>query len=212
MRRIFLTISIGILLIALLPLGAGGAGLGVAPPVMEIADAEKGQHYEELVYVHYNNESDVVIELSVSGDIESWTTFYELDDQTTPVESIIAPNGEWTYAWARFDIPVDAPAGEVTGTLHVRTEALAGVEGGAAVSLVGQVNVIIHIAGGLDGDGEITTPIDTSTPTATASADNVSGTNSWRNAVIGLSIVILILVAIFVAFMMRKSRVRPEKG
>jgi len=158
--RALLVVLVAGLLVVLVAANAGAAGLGVGPPSMEIADAEQGQQYEDLIYVSYNNESDCTIELSASGDISNWVTFYDLDDLITPVEQTVAANKQWTYVRVKFDIPSDAPVGYATGTLHVRTVPLEGGEGGATLSLTGKVDVTIYIAG--EGDGE--TPALTPTP------------------------------------------------
>ena len=160
--RALLVVLVAGLLVVLVAVNAGAAGLGVGPPSMEIADAEPGQQYKNLIYVSYNNESDCTIELSASGEISNWVTFYDYDDQllTTPVERTTAANEQWTYVRVKFDIPGNATIGYATGTLHVRTVPLEGGEGGATLSLTGKVDVTIYVAG--EGGGE--TPALTPTP------------------------------------------------
>ena len=162
--RALLAVLITGLLVVLVALNVGAAGLGVGPPNMEIADAERGQQYEKLMFVNYNNETDCIIELSVSGEISNWVTFYAFDDSllTTPVERTAAANRAWTYVRVKFDIPSDAPIGNATGTIHVLTVPPEGEEeGGATLSLTGKVSVTIDVAGEGEEDGE--TPA--STPT-----------------------------------------------
>ena len=162
--RALLAVFIAGLLVVLVALNVGAAGLGVGPPNMEIADAERGQQYEKLMFVNYNNETDCIIELSVSGEISNWVTFYAFDDSllTTPVERTAAANRAWTYVRVKFDIPSDAPIGNATGTIHVLTVPPEGEEeGGATLSLTGKVNVTIDVAGEEDGE----TPASTPTPT-----------------------------------------------
>lgn len=163
--RALLAVLIAGLLVGLVALNVGAAGLGVGPPNMEIADAERGQQYQKLIFVNYNNETDCIIELSVSGEISNWVTFYAFDDSllTTPVERTAAANKEWTYVRVKFDIPSDAPIGDATGTIHVLTVPPEGdEEGGTTLSLTGKVNVTIDVAGEGEEDGE--TPASTPTP------------------------------------------------
>ena len=137
-----------ILLLLFMPITAVGAGLSVGPPHIEYSDAQKGEQYEETIYVKHINEGERLIEVSVDGGVSEWVTFYTLDDPATPIESVIAPAGEWQYILVRIQVPQDAPAGDMSGTVTVRSAPLEGNGEGATVGLTSKVDIAISVAGG----------------------------------------------------------------
>lgn len=137
---------IPVLLMLLVPLYVGAAGLGVGPSVIEMTGLLRGEEYEGTIFAKYIGEGECVLQLSAVGDIDDWVSFYEPSDPTTPIESITTPAGEWTYILVKFKIPDDAPVGTATGTLYAATVAPE-VESGQAVSLQGKVDVTITVTG-----------------------------------------------------------------
>ncbi|HUU65510.1 MAG TPA: hypothetical protein VMW37_05335 [Dehalococcoidales bacterium] len=143
---------IPILLMLLFPLNAGAAGFGVGPGKLEVTAALRGEEYQETVLAKYtaeaNESQQCIIELNARGDISDWISFYNPSDPNTPIESITASAGEWTYILVKFNIPEDAPIGTATGTLYVQTGPLGEeTEGGVTVSLQGTVDVTITVTG-----------------------------------------------------------------
>lgn len=134
-------------LVLLAPSSARGAGFAMGPTTLEIADAVRGGEYQDTVFVKYTNGSSAVVQLSTTGDISGWVSFYTASDPNTPTNSVSALTGEWTYITAKFKIPDDAPVGTVNGTIYAQTAPPAGAEGAAAVALSGQVQVAITVGG-----------------------------------------------------------------
>jgi len=152
--KALLTVLIPVLLMLVLPLNAGAVGLAVGPSELEIADALSGEDYQQMIFVKYTGGGECLLQLSATGDISDWVSFYDPSDLITPVESVTASPGEWTYITVMFKIPEDAPTGNATGTVYVQTAPLEEDTGdGAAVNLQGKVDVTIHILGTAEEEG-----------------------------------------------------------
>jgi hypothetical protein len=155
MNRMVKALLIGLILVLLMlvvAVNAGAAGFGVGPLNLEITDALRGEEYQETVFGKYtaaaSESQQCLLELSAGGDISEWISFYNPSDPTTPIESMSASAGEWTYIMVKFNIPGDAPIGAATGTIHVRTAPPEnGTEGEITVSLQGTVDVNLTVTG-----------------------------------------------------------------
>jgi len=134
-------------LVLLAPLNVGAAGFGVGPAQFEIT-ALSGGEYEEMMFVRYIDESSCIVELTATGEISDWFSFYDPSTPTVPVESITASPGEWTYITVKINVPPDAPMDTVMGTIHAQI--VSGEdesEDRSALSLQGKVDVTIEIVG-----------------------------------------------------------------
>ena len=138
--------TVPILIALLLSGSAGAAGLGMGPSKIEITEALKGEQHEHTIFLKYTDDADCVVELSATGDIADWVSFYCLDDPATPIDSAVAPAKEWAYFRVKFDIPSDAPLGTSGGSLYAVTVPPDVGEGGT-VSLQGRVDVTIDVVG-----------------------------------------------------------------
>lgn len=156
--RTLVTGLIAVLLMLVLPVNAGAVGLATGPSEMEITYALSGEEYQETIFLKYTNDGECIVQFRAVGDISDWVSFYEPNDPTSPIESITALPGEWTYILVKFNIPSDALTGTVIGTIYAQTVPLEG-GGGAAVSLQGTVNVTIDIVGEAEGKEETAGPI-----------------------------------------------------
>jgi hypothetical protein len=149
MNKVIKALLIGlipILVMLLVAVNVGAAGFGVGPGDLEIANALRGEEYQETIFAKYTAEAEesqqCLLELDTVGDISEWISFYNPINLTTPIQSIMASAGEWTYITVKFNIPEDAPIGTATGTMYVRTAPPEGeTEGEITVSLQGAVDV-----------------------------------------------------------------------
>lgn len=146
--RLISIASVAALLALLTPMAAAGAGLSVGPPQIEYSEAQRGEEYEETIYIKHINEGERLIEVSVDGGVSEWVTFYTLDDPATPIESMLAPAGEWQYILVRIQVPDDAPAGDLSGKVTVRSAPPDGDGGGTTVGLTSKVDIAISVVGG----------------------------------------------------------------
>jgi hypothetical protein len=148
LQKSLLISVIQFLLILMFPLNVTAVGLGVGPTNIEISDALRGGEYLRTISIKYIGEGQAIMELSVTGDISDWVTFYEHGELTTPVEHVTAIAGEWTYAMVQFSIPDNAPVGNTTGTIYVNNIPPEGDgDGGVTVGLQGKVDVNIIVTG-----------------------------------------------------------------
>jgi len=155
MNKVIKALLIGlipILLMLLVAVNVGAAGFGVGPLNLEITDALRGEEYQETVIAKYTAEAgesqQCILKLNAAGDISEWISFYNPSDPTTPIRSINAFAGEWTYIMVKFNIPEDAPIGTADGTIYARTTPPeSGTEGEITVSIQGTVDVTITVTG-----------------------------------------------------------------
>ena len=135
------------LLVLAFPIGVGaqGMGIGVSPGVIDIEDALHGEEYRERIDIHYTGEEDTALDLTVTGEIDGWVSFYE-PGTDIPIESITASAVEWTRISVKIAIPDDAPVGITSGTIFATT-ASTKVETGMGVKLQAQTKVSINVVG-----------------------------------------------------------------
>jgi len=156
-RKLILIGLIPILFILAFPLAVAAAGLGVGPAKIEISDALRGGEYKRTISIKYIGEGESILKLNAAGDVSDWVSFYERGGSTTPIESVTALAGEWTYAIVQFNIPDDCPVGSATGTLYVESVPPEDSEhGGVTVGLQGKVDVSITVTGTQILAGDVT--------------------------------------------------------
>jgi hypothetical protein len=182
MTRLIRVLLIGLIaavLAALVVIDVDAAGLSVGPARIEKIDALRGDEYRETIHVKYLDESDCLIRLSATGDISDWVSFYELDDQNTPIEATTASAGEWTHVLVKLTVPDDAPIGMVAGTLKIETASPDENGGGTTVALTGKIDVRVDVV------------------TAVGSAGGTIGP-ALRNTIIGVAVGIAALAALII--------------
>jgi len=152
--RIVLIGLIASVLAVLVVIDVDAAGLSVGPARIERTDALRGHEYQETIFVKHLGESDCLIRLSATGDIGDWVSFYELTDQTTPIEATTAFQGEWTYVLVKLTVPDDAPIDTVAGTIKVETAPPPDENRvGTTVALTGKVDVRVDVVTAVGGAG-----------------------------------------------------------
>lgn len=145
-----LTLLIFLLLTLLVfPSGSVGAaiGLGISPSTIHIDDALKGNEYQDGIMLYYTGEGETTLQLTATGDIAEWVSFYDPNNLSSPIESANATVGEWTRLWVKFYIPDNAPVGTSTGTILITTAALSESESGASIKLQAKTEVSIVVTG-----------------------------------------------------------------
>jgi len=145
----FTTGAVAILIICLSlmllwPTSASAGGLGVAPAIIHIGHAAIGESNRTTLSLKYTGQEECVIQASAEGQIADWVTFHRLEDTETPVTSVTAPPGLWTYLQASFNVPADAPLGTTTGTLSFMAMAPE-AESGGTVGLQARAKVTLHV-------------------------------------------------------------------
>ena len=153
--KVALAAILSVCLILLYPLSVGAAGFGVGPAQLEIT-AESGGEYQEMMFIRYINDSSCIVELSATGEVSDWFSFYDPNTPTVPIERITASPGEWTYITVKINIPPDAPMDTVVCTIHAQMVSPEGEkEGESILSLRGKVDVTIEIVGVAEVEGVI---------------------------------------------------------
>jgi len=97
--------------------------------------------------LHYTGEGETTLQLTATGDIAEWVSFYDPNNPSSPIESASATAGEWTRLWVKFYIPDNAPVGTSTGTILITTAALSESESGASIQLQAKTEVSIVVTG-----------------------------------------------------------------
>jgi len=157
-----LAVVISVPLILSLSVAVSAAGIGVAPAYFEFSDSLAGKEYKQTMSVQYTAEGECAIDLSATGDIADWVTFYDFGDLGTPTDRVNALGRQWTYVVAKVNVPDDTPIGMATGTLFFKTVATESGSG-QAVGLQAAASVAVEIVGkaiseGTNGTVEIVAP------------------------------------------------------
>ena len=141
-----LAAAISVSVILSFSVAVSAAGIGVAPAHFEVSESLAGKAYNQTMSVQYTGEGECAIELSATGDIAEWITFYDFSDPGTPTDRVNAQGRQWTYVVAKINVPDNTPIGMATGTLLFKTVATES-ESGQAVGLQGAASVAVEIVG-----------------------------------------------------------------
>jgi uncharacterized membrane protein len=86
-----------------------------------IKDVLRGQEIQETLILYNSEAKDIVYGLSASGAIETWVTFFKVDNLTNPITKIKIPAQSRINAIAKFKVPNDIPNGTYTGQVAITT-------------------------------------------------------------------------------------------
>lgn len=140
-------IIVGLILVLLIS-NAGAVGLGVVPPELSIADALRGEEYEQTITVYNTDVMTTTFKPYATGEIIEWIGFY--DEEGNVLTKITIPGKSSAKVLLRFKIPDDAASGNYTSTVYVENvpgEAAAD-EGAAAQMLIRMpVDITIGVTG-----------------------------------------------------------------
>lgn len=131
-----IAVTVGLVLLLLVPT-ASAIGLGVAPPEFTIEDALKGSDVEKTITVVNVGDEEARFELTATGEIADWISFYELDG-ATPITTVQVPGEESKKIAVRFHVPSDAASGTYNSTIYVQTipEEITNETGAAAAAVL----------------------------------------------------------------------------
>jgi len=123
-----------LLLVFCLPLIVFAASVGQITKLIEIEDVLRGQSFDSTLLLYGSETEDIAYELIPEGDIETWTTFFELDDSDNLINKTTVLQGTRKEIIARFLIPDDVANGEYRGQITILTVPVEGegAEGASA--------------------------------------------------------------------------------
>jgi len=87
-------------------------------PIM-INNAMRGQEIEQTITINNSEDKIATGELIAEGEIEPWTTFYEVDQLDKAITNITLPASSNKQYIAKINIPADLPNGEYNGLISV---------------------------------------------------------------------------------------------
>lgn len=122
------------------------AKLALVPNQLKIENAMRGGEYERIVTVITDENARVF--LRTEGVAGGWISVYEFENQTAPVEEVIADENGRSVLLIRIKIPSDASNGTYTASL-IAEVILSGAEnsGGTGVGLRASVGITLEVTG-----------------------------------------------------------------
>ena len=88
----------------------------ISKPII-INDALRGQDYQEEIVIFNTEKNNIIVDLTASGGIQDWVTFYQLDDSQTPITEAAIMGTSNIKLNAIIDISKSAPNGEYKGLI-----------------------------------------------------------------------------------------------
>lgn len=145
-KKIRTVIVIGLMLVVLIS-NAGAIGLGVVPSELSIADALRGEEYEQTIIVHNTDVMTTTFRPYATGEISNWISYY--DEEGNELTKITIPGKESAKILIKFKIPDDAASGNYNSTVYVENvpEAAAGEGVGAQMLIRMPVDITILVTG-----------------------------------------------------------------
>lgn len=139
-------IIVGLILVLLIS-DAGAVGLGVVPSELSIADALRGEEYEQTINVYNTDVMTTTFKPYATGEIIEWIGFY--GEEGNVLTKITIPGKSSAKVLLRFKIPSDAASGNYTSIVYVENvPGEAAGEGAAAQMLIRMpVDITIGVTG-----------------------------------------------------------------
>ena len=120
-------------------------GLGVAPASIDIPDGLKAKTYLRSIRLFNDGEQPVTYQLNTTGDIKTWTTFYNNINLTEPIQNISVYGKEEVII--QFTIPENTANGIYNGTIYAKITSENPNASGGAVNLIFPVDISISVIG-----------------------------------------------------------------
>jgi len=128
-----------------------GAILGVGPNYIILKDALRGvEPYQEILFIYNEDNENHTIKLNPTGEVRSWTTFYEYSNTTKPINSTFVRNNSYKMIICKILIPGDTSNGVYNGTIEVSAKATqvnASTQNTSQVELILPILVSINVTG-----------------------------------------------------------------
>lgn len=139
-------IVIGLILVLLIS-NAEAIGLGVVPSKLSIADALRGEEYEQMIVVHNTDVMTTTFRPYATGEIRGWIEFY--DEDGNKLTKVMIPGKDSAKILLKFKIPDDAASGNYNSTVYVENVpgAAAGEGVGAQMLIRMPVDITIRVTG-----------------------------------------------------------------
>jgi len=129
-------------------LPARSLSFGVGPSSIFIPHVSKGKIYERMILVSNADKINATFSIEIEGEIKNWTSFYRLNDTSTPISNITIPRESSEKILIKFSIPSTIANGNYTGTIYVQPiEEFINLSGQASVTVRMPVNVLIEVIG-----------------------------------------------------------------
>lgn len=93
----------------------------ISKPII-IENALRGQKYQEEIVIFNTENIDQIIELSSTGDIQNWVTFYQLNDSQTKINEAAIDKSTNLKLIAIIQIPDTAPNGKYSGLISAASK------------------------------------------------------------------------------------------
>ncbi|MFH1890091.1 MAG: hypothetical protein ABIJ91_00780 [Candidatus Kuenenbacteria bacterium] len=117
MKKIFF--SIFIIAVVLFSMPAVILALGQMSEPIIIENAQRGESYEQEIFIVNNEDNVAKVDLVAEGDIVGWTKFYAVGDFENVIDSTMLKALGSGKVMAIFSVPDDAANGEYKGVIGV---------------------------------------------------------------------------------------------
>jgi len=106
----------------LFPFSILGLAQSVQPIIIE--NAQRGENYEAMISIFNTETNEIDVYLRASEDIESWASFFGIDDteRKNPIKSLIIEPQSYGYALVNFRVPDFIANGEYKGSVIAGTK------------------------------------------------------------------------------------------
>lgn len=124
---------------------ASASGIALAPSVLEITDAVRGEEYERSVTVINPEDAEQTVSIGTEEEVGDWIELYLPDDKTTPVNEVTVPALDRVTLIARITIPEDAANGIYNTKIFVITKSTK-ISGQTGVSAAFRASTTISLS------------------------------------------------------------------
>ncbi|MCD6108849.1 MAG: hypothetical protein J7J89_05225 [Thermoplasmata archaeon] len=125
-------IALIIFILAVYSSNVNGRGLGIGPAIIELSSALRGANYQQTLFIYNENENDNIINLSVTGEIKDWISFYEHSNTEEPVKNTLIPANSVKSILVKINIPKNISNGLYNGTILASTLPITNASGNAS--------------------------------------------------------------------------------
>jgi len=119
--KIISTILTAIFVFAMFSTNVESTALGINPQYITINNALRGGEYTKNINIFNQGDEDEKVSLSSSGDISTWTFFYDKDNLNETINNITLPANSIKQVLVIFKIPKNIPNGIYIGKILVKT-------------------------------------------------------------------------------------------
>jgi len=117
MKKIYLATILLLASVFVLPQFAGAVGQMTKPIIIE--DILRAQTVEETLTLYGSDGGIIAYELSASGDIKNWTSFYLPTDLNNKITNVSISGTSAVKVIAKFTVPGDTPNGVYNGKVTI---------------------------------------------------------------------------------------------